>query len=482
MTLVAVRTPTIAIAGGGFTGAAVAYHLAAEGVNARIVVIEPRSRLGAGLAYGGADPTHRVNVPAKRMSLLPDDENHFARWLETSGALAADPHAGSGDEVFPTRQTFGRYVHETLRPHVTEGRIVHVRDSIVSATWADAGWVLRTSRGEALRADLLVIATTHPKPDIPPPLDAFRGCARLVEDGLADHAIDAIATNDRVLIIGSGLTAADIVASLDGRGHKGRITMISRRGLRSQGHAPETFPPEGDFTSNPARAATRLLADIRESVRQAVAQGRTWHPVFDRLRAEGDRIWSALEPDARRRVVRHLRPFWDAHRFRVAPQIEAVLSRKLADGSLELLKARLGGAEQLENGFAIELLDRRRGLAFRRSFERVIVATGPAHTGILSAQPYLRELAEAGFVALDPTGLGLRTSRRGRALNARGEADSRLFVAGPLARGAFGELMGLPQVSAYARFIADELLSALSGVSTDETQSSVQSPKFGKAS
>ncbi len=39
---------TIAIVGGGFTGAAVAYHLAAHGAAARIVVFEPRERLGAG--------------------------------------------------------------------------------------------------------------------------------------------------------------------------------------------------------------------------------------------------------------------------------------------------------------------------------------------------------------------------------------------------------------------------------------------------
>ena len=101
-------------------------------------------------------------------------------------------------------------------------------------------------------------------------------------------------------------------------------------------------------------------------------------------------------------------------------------------------------------------------LQIPRRFERVIIATGPAHGDILRAQPYLRELAEAGLVALDQTGLGLRTSRQGRAIGLTGQPEPTLFVAGPLARGTFGELMGLPQVSTYARFIADELLAELS--------------------
>ena len=468
MTYLASRPPTIAIVGGGFSGSAAAYHLAADGAKARILVFEPRGRLGAGLAYGGSDPTHRINVPATRMSLLPGDETHFARWLEMSGALASDPDSLSGSDAFPTRPTFGCYVEDALRPFLSEGRIVHVEDRVISAARAGRTWTVGASRGASFLADLLVIATTHPKPSVPPPLDAFRGDPRLVEDGLADDALDAIEADDRVMIVGSGLTAVDIVASLDGRGHRGPIAMVSRRGLRPRGHPTQSFPAEGDFVSNPARSATQLVADVRRAVRRAIAEGRTWHSVLDGVRAQGDQIWNALDPEARRRIVRHLRPFWDVHRFRAAPQIEAVLERRLANGSLELLRARFGRADRVEGGFAVELLDRRRGAAITRRFERVIIATGPAHGDILRAQPYLRELAEAGLVALDQTGLGLRTSRQGRAIGSTGEPEPTLFVAGPLARGTFGELMGLPQVSNYARFIADELLAELSAAPAAE--------------
>jgi uncharacterized NAD(P)/FAD-binding protein YdhS len=431
-------------------------------------VFEPRARLGAGLAYGCDDPVLRINVPATRMSLLPNDETHFARWLTDSGVLAQDPEAKSGQGDFPRRREFGRYMDEMLRPFVAGAQVRHVRSPVVSVGRTCGGWFVRDAKGEGLAADLVVIATTHPSPTVPAELRGLGDDPRLIPEALADGALNRLAGDERILIVGSGLTAADVAASLDARGHRGRVVMISRRGLRSLGHAPRPFPPEGDFISHPARTATELLANVRQTVRRAAVEGRTWHPVLDAVRAQGDAIWRGLTPEARKRVVQRLRPFWDAHRFRAAPQIAAVLDRKLADGSLELRRARLGGVEAGPQGLAVHLNDSRRRAASDETFDAIVVATGPAHRNILRAQPYLGALAEQGYVSLDHVGLGLNVSRKGRAVGASGRPEPTLLVAGPLARGTFGELMGLPQVSDYALFIADEVLKELSGSCLDE--------------
>ncbi|TIW02887.1 MAG: hydroxyacylglutathione hydrolase, partial [Mesorhizobium sp.] len=94
--------------GGGFTGGAVAWHLARQSARPLITVIESRPFLGGGLAYSSEEPSHRVNVPASRMSLSPDEPEHFSRWLAHGGEVERDPDAvWRNDDIYPRRHVFG---------------------------------------------------------------------------------------------------------------------------------------------------------------------------------------------------------------------------------------------------------------------------------------------------------------------------------------------------------------------------------------
>ena len=70
-----------------------------------------------------------------------------------------------------------------------------------------------------------------------------------------------------------------------------------------------------------------------------------WQSVIDATRRDGQAVWQKLASAERARLLRHLRPYWEVHRYRVAPQIGAVLKRRQANGSLEILAAGLGFVE-----------------------------------------------------------------------------------------------------------------------------------------
>ncbi|OWW04582.1 hydroxyacylglutathione hydrolase [Rhizobium sp. R72] len=449
----------VAIIGGGVSGAGVAYHLAHAMTDQApaIVVFEPRRELGRGLAYDTTDPAHRINVPAARMSLLPDHPADFLEWIARNDAIADDPEACRPDgSLFPRRHVFGAYIASALAPFVRSGAVRHRRALVTGVRRDGALWHIADSQGGQLFADFLVIATSHPSPSTPTVLRALIGHDRFVPDSTCAGALDTINANDRLLIVGNGLTAADIVASLARTGHRGQITSISRRGLRSRGHAPCPQDPFGEFEAAPAHSATALLRSIRQAIMRAKTAGLTWHAVIDQVRGHGHAIWRNLPISERRRIVRHVRPYWDVHRFRIAPQVEDVLEQAIADGRMEVLAASVARVYREGEVMHVEL-KQRHGPPLQRSYDAVVVTTGPSHGGILESQDWLLRLRDQSHLRLDPTGLGIACSERSEAIGADGNPDPSLLISGPLARGTFGELMGLPQIAEHAVFVAIEL-------------------------
>ncbi|WP_210294251.1 MULTISPECIES: FAD/NAD(P)-binding protein [unclassified Rhizobium] len=454
-----IRRPVVAIIGGGVSGAGVAYHLAHSMADRApaIVVFEPRRELGRGLAYDTTDPAHRINVPAARMSLLPDHPEDFLEWIAHNDAVADDPEAYRPDgNLFPRRHVFGAYIASAVAPFVQSGAVRHRRALVIAVRRDGALWHITDSQGGQVFADFLVIATSHPSPSTPGVLRSLEGHERFVADSTCAGALDTIRPDDRLLIVGNGLTAADIVASLARTGHRGQITSISRRGLRSRGHAPFPQDPFGEFEAAPVHSATALLRSVRQAITQAKAGGLTWHAVIDQVRGHGQAIWQNLPISERCRIVRHIRPYWDVHRFRIAPQVEEVLEQAIAGGRMEVLAASVARVRREDEAIHVELRQRH-GSQLQRSYDAVVVTTGPAHGGILESQTWLSRLRDQSYLQLDPTGLGIACSEHSEAIGAEGHPDATLLISGPLARGTFGELMGLPQITEHAVFVASEL-------------------------
>mgnify|MGYP001386921875 CR=1 FL=1 len=81
---------TLAIVGAGFSGALLALKLTRARPDWRVVLIDPSSRPGRGLAYGACAPSHLLNVPVARMEagLSPAYGDWLAGRAEMAEALA----------------------------------------------------------------------------------------------------------------------------------------------------------------------------------------------------------------------------------------------------------------------------------------------------------------------------------------------------------------------------------------------------------
>ncbi|MBB3174015.1 putative NAD(P)/FAD-binding protein YdhS [Endobacter medicaginis] len=452
--------PCVGVVGGGVSGAMLARHLRADhpGLDLRVVVIEPRAILGAGLAYDTDDPDHRLNIPASRTVLLEEAPEAFADWLHSDADGDDDPEAVAADgQVFPRRRVLARYI-----AHLLDGLAVeHVRARVLGCEAEASGYRLVLSDSRRLDVDHLVLAAGHPPPAVPGELAALPSALRIDDasrgwPAVAPAGLDPTAP---IAVIGTGLTACDVVAGLGAAGHRGRITMISRHGLLPRRRT--VYPTEAsfDFLDPPETSALALLRRIRAVLRLLAATGCSWELAIDSLRRQGGGVWAALPEAEQRRLLRHLRAFWDAHRFQGAPQIDAWLDRLRVRGQLEVVRARLRGAG-VRDGRAELVVSTRQG-EVRLAAGLVVNCTGASWRRLIETDPLLSAMAAAGLLRADPCGLGLATDSAGRALGGDGRASARLWVAGPPARHAFGELMGLPQVSSQPRLVAAGIAASL---------------------
>jgi uncharacterized NAD(P)/FAD-binding protein YdhS len=465
-----VALPRIAIVGGGFSGAVAALHLArTASIPLNIDIYEPRAVLGGGVAYSATDPAHRINVPASRMTVFADDPQQFDRWLRVTGTLEDDPAALWADgSAFPQRGVFGRYIAALVDEAGRASRcatIRHVRLAVSAISAGAPGFPLRLQDGSETRADLLILAVSHPPPAVPGPLrEIWMQGGPVFADPWKPGALDTISADARVLVVGTGLTMADVVSTLDRRGHRGPITALSRRGQLSRGHALGAVAKRDWFgTCQPSATASGLCRQVRAQVRKAAGEGQPWQAVFDDIRANARRLWAALDITERRRLLRHLRPYWDVHRFRIAPQAERTIARLRQRGQFSSLAAALRGARW--DGAEVRVQLHRRGASIADeetlAADVVIVTTGPSHMDAIATNPALASLAEAGLILPDRLGLGLEVDDLNHAVGADGSANHRLLVVGPLARGHVGELMGLPQVSEHAESVAATAMAAM---------------------
>lgn len=448
----------IAIIGGGFSGAMVATHLLRLATAPlSIDLIEPRPSLGAGLAYGTANPRHLLNVPAKRMSAFSDDPEHFLRWLIRHG----DYHADS----FAPRELYGAYVRAVLETAIADApssaRLKWIRSEASAVLPAGSSAVIELKNGESLRADRIVLALGNFPPSDPPVADRtfYRGKS-YIRHAWRPEALEALEPTVPVLLIGSGLTMLDVVLALQDREHRGVIHVISRHGLLAQGY--QSHPPYPSFLPMAVTSTTlhALLGRVRREVARAAAAGHDWRAVIDALRPQTPALWQALPPAEQRRFLRHLRPYWDAHRHRVAPEAIAVLDRLRRSQQLQIHAGRIRAYQEHREGVRVAYRPRRSDAPVHLQVDRVINCTGLECDYRRLRRPLITHLLESGLSRPDPLCLGLDTDADGRLLDAEGRASSLLYTLGPPCKGRLWETTAVPEIRGQAQALAQRLLHA----------------------
>ena len=457
----------LVVVGGGFTGAVLVLNaIRTTSRPLDVVVVEPGADLGRGIAYGTDDPAHRINVPSDRMGLFDGDPSGATRWFYDHGIL---PDAGSDDgqgRSYVAREAYGAFVADTLmrRLAAVADRVAfrHLRASARTVTPSGPGWQVGLLDGTRVHADIVALCFGHAVPSLPCPIDAAaRHHPKFVPDPWARHRFDAIEPDDAVLIVGTGLTMADVAVSLREKQHRGPITAVSRRGLLPRPHG--AFRGDIDILEGEPVPATALdlLRLLRRRIRASGPSLGGWHPLVDALRFKLPQIWGTLPRHEKVQVLRRLLSFWEVHRFRIAPQVAAALESSRESGALKVERAALAGLARDAQRF-VATLRRPGGLLEHRAFDAVILCTGPEKS--LRGNPLVAMLLAEGTARLDEVEVGLAVDPQSHVLDRGGRAWPTLLAFGPMTRGSFGEMTGAPDIARHIEALSAHLFDGVTAM------------------
>ncbi|WP_048439075.1 FAD/NAD(P)-binding protein [Caenimonas sp. SL110] len=451
---------TFAIVGAGFSGMAVAVQLLQrlEGP-ARVCLINRSLSFGRGMAYGTNSPSHLLNVPAGRMSIDPAQESGFIDYVRSRGL---NFHAGD----FVPRSLYGDYLERCLlraQSAAADGVKLELVEAEVLRIDMDADGrspVLHLNTGRTIEAAQVVLALGNFTPRAPATQSPANWMhAPLVNDVWSHGVLDQLDADASVLLVGTGLTAYDAVLRLLDQGHRGSITMLSRRALLPQPHREQETPPAaGLVPADALKGVTSLRAQMREvrrMIRDSAAAGHDWRDVIGGLRAHTPRLWQQLSERSRAQFVRHLGPHWDTHRHRAAPAIYRRIQAALNAGQLSVLQGRLVDVTVTDAPGA-RVTWRPRGATDNRTgdYRVVINCTGPSSDLHRVSDPLIAQLRDAGALRVDPLALGLAVDDQYRVLRRDGRALQGVRYVGPLLKAQHWEATAVPELRVHAKSVA----------------------------
>ncbi|CAM6111196.1 unnamed protein product [Calypogeia fissa] len=499
--------PHIVIIGGGFTGSIAAVQLVRQAtIPLRITLINHGSPVARGIAYSSYRAEHLLNVPARNMSALAEDPDHFVNWLTKQSDYAQINIQQLRDEFMP-RQLYGGYLQSILMEYVrtpsddascsiirscsidlVEGEAVDIQlvgssrpaeaDATVQSDIATAtvdptekGLVAQVflSNGRCLdSADKVLLATGNETPaDLPGTASSTVShhpgwCA----NPWSDWPSKLPPNGATIALLGTGLTAVDAIITLLAKNWTGTIRAISRHGLLPHSHFKKDelqsiASVAADFPPANVNLCALTLNDLANMVEQHCERlrGLGFSPAIlvDKMRPITQKIWQSWPLKDKREFMSRYAARWNILRHRIAPTLHTQIEAAISSGLLKVSAGSIQMVSACGDKLSIETCDQQ-GASHKVEASLVVNCTGP-QTAFSKTRSYLlRNILRRGLIDPDGLDMGVCVSSDFCATDRKCERSPIFYVIGPLIRGTLWETIAVPELRQQARQVAQSLL------------------------
>jgi uncharacterized NAD(P)/FAD-binding protein YdhS len=353
---------TIAIVGFSFSGTIFFLNLIKLNLpkNLKIIIFEKEdldsSKLNLGPAFSPFCDHYILNVSANNMSAYSDDQNHFVDFLKKEYPKIYTKiikNSQSDDANFAPRKIYGKYLDKIRDQALQLANSKQIdykilNQEVISIKSEGQKLTLITKKGN-FKADKVILATSLKQTELPWSLASKNFIKNLWSKKYFDfHHQDLPKSlknkNSVVTLIGSSLSAIDVIIGLIERNFNGKIIIISRRGNFSKTHLERPTPAIDQLLSiNDARLGILAInLKIRRFLKENLYLNLT--TIIALTKPIAKELWQNLDQKNRKRFLRLL-PYWNIFRHTAPSSSIAIINKLIKDGRIEVRK---GGVDKIK--------------------------------------------------------------------------------------------------------------------------------------
>ncbi len=426
----------LAIVGGGFAALSSLAHLvrfAERPFSVCIIASDGFDFFGP--AYSTPREEHLLNVRTSQMGLYEGDTASFLEYAAN----------GKPDDYLP-RKTFGAYLAKSLQDIYREAREKNIFINIVKDIVDDiAEGLILSHSGKKTAAKNILLATGNSFP-------SSDKSARQIENVWHFDFTNLPDASSTIAVIGSGLTAVDVIISLHNAGWKGKIDCYSGNGHLPRRH-PDVFEkekiPKIDAAEFTGTRLSTLLRNIRTLVRKVSGGEQDSAYPFYALRPFVPAIWRSLSAEDKSRAMKKYLWLWNIYRHRYAAYLDDILQKKIAGGSLELKRGKVTGTRDTQDGVTLDI-KKADGETAQEDFALAFRCVGPSYRA--GTHSLIKNMIDKNLLRPHESGFGLKAAEDL-------SVGKKIYAIGPLLFGEFFETTAVPEIRAQAQKVAKTILA-----------------------
>lgn len=139
------------------------------------------------------------------------------------------------------------------------------------------------------------------------------------------------------MILGTGLSAVDMLHSLHTRCFKDKITMISRRGKLPKVHKLPKKPHQMPNILDLPRTALGIYQKLHQAIERSDLEERDWRGVIDSVRPITNLLWERFPMNEKRWFLLNFLSWWNVLRHRMPQELFDLVNGLQSSSQLQLM-------------------------------------------------------------------------------------------------------------------------------------------------